>query len=102
MTMSDYRYGYTWIYVTIIFCAVFLFFFFSSRRRHTRLQGDWSSDVCSSDLRLARSQREHHNEQERQCEAHVVLRRVRGLRRAAPSSTVTLGDAKSTGSPRQP
>src|SRR5256885_8232333 len=30
------------------------FFFFSSRRRHTRLQGDWSSDVCSSDL-LGRS-----------------------------------------------
>src|SRR6266566_9324813 len=27
-----------------------VFFFFSSRRRHTRLQGDWSSDVCSSDL----------------------------------------------------
>src|SRR5256885_290660 len=26
-----------------------LIFFFSSRRRHTRLQGDWSSDVCSSD-----------------------------------------------------
>src|ERR1039457_1555211 len=29
---------------------MFSFFFFSSRRRHTRLQGDWSSDVCSSDL----------------------------------------------------
>src|SRR5256885_8264558 len=29
----------------------FVFFFFSSRRRHTRLQGDWSSDVCSSDLK---------------------------------------------------
>src|SRR5688500_20355528 len=29
-----------------------LSFFFSSRRRHTRLQGDWSSDVCSSDLVL--------------------------------------------------
>src|SRR2546426_8326096 len=28
-------------------------FFFSSRRRHTRLQGDWSSDVCSSDLKCA-------------------------------------------------
>src|SRR5207248_7774105 len=28
----------------------FLFFFFSSRRRHTRSYGDWSSDVCSSDL----------------------------------------------------
>src|SRR5256885_7037766 len=28
--------------------------FFSSRRRHTILQGDWSSDVCSSDLSAAR------------------------------------------------
>src|SRR5215213_609407 len=27
-----------------------VFFFFSSRRRHTRLVSDWSSDVCSSDL----------------------------------------------------
>src|SRR5438046_10760834 len=27
-----------------------MFFFFSSRRRHTRLVSDWSSDVCSSDL----------------------------------------------------
>src|SRR5437879_13663503 len=27
-----------------------MFFFFSSRRRHTRYIGDWSSDVCSSDL----------------------------------------------------
>src|SRR5438046_7185668 len=26
-------------------------FFFSSRRRHTRLVSDWSSDVCSSDLK---------------------------------------------------
>src|SRR5688500_20068264 len=32
-------------------------FFFSSRRRHTRLQGDWSSDVCSSDLNRQRSHR---------------------------------------------
>src|SRR5258707_7658701 len=30
--------------------AVFLVFFFSSRRRHTRYWRDWSSDVCSSDL----------------------------------------------------
>src|SRR5256886_3678447 len=28
------------------------FFFFSSRRRHTRFDCDWSSDVCSSDLAL--------------------------------------------------
>src|SRR6266705_3603586 len=27
-------------------------FFFSSRRRHTRSYGDWSSDVCSSDLMI--------------------------------------------------
>src|SRR2546422_1095272 len=32
-------------------CLVFpVFFFFSSRRRHTRCSRDWSSDVCSSDL----------------------------------------------------
>src|SRR5216683_5850199 len=30
---------------------MFFFFFFSSRRRHTRSDRDWSSDVCSSDLR---------------------------------------------------
>src|SRR5690625_6675816 len=29
-----------------------IFFFFSSRRRHTRWPRDWSSDVCSSDLSL--------------------------------------------------
>src|SRR2546430_6298313 len=28
----------------------YVFFFFSSRRRHTRFDCDWSSDVCSSDL----------------------------------------------------
>src|SRR5437870_11547793 len=33
----------------ILFC---FFFFFSSRRRHTRWPRDWSSDVCSSDLKL--------------------------------------------------
>src|SRR5882762_277978 len=30
----------------------YTFFFFSSRRRHTRFKCDWSSDVCSSDLRV--------------------------------------------------
>src|SRR2546430_8794022 len=30
--------------------AVVVVFFFSSRRRHTRFDCDWSSDVCSSDL----------------------------------------------------
>src|SRR6476661_2834975 len=32
------------------------FFFFSSRRRHTRFKCDWSSDVCSSDLAAVRAQ----------------------------------------------
>src|SRR3712207_7057170 len=30
--------------------CILCFFFFSSRRRHTRYWRDWSSDVCSSDL----------------------------------------------------
>src|SRR5262245_64912663 len=30
--------------------VICVFFFFSSRRRHTRCLSDWSSDVCSSDL----------------------------------------------------
>src|SRR5260221_1130046 len=35
--------------ISCILCVV-CFFFFSSRRRHTRSLCDWSSDVCSSDL----------------------------------------------------
>src|SRR6266513_3959594 len=43
------------------------FFFFSSRRRHTRSKRDWSSDVCSSDLR--EQQRARGGEgQDQQCE----------------------------------
>src|SRR5258707_12097650 len=34
-----------------IYLSVLCVFFFSSRRRHTRYWRDWSSDVCSSDLR---------------------------------------------------
>src|SRR6266480_3603061 len=33
-----------------VLAHIFVLFFFSSRRRHTRLTCDWSSDVCSSDL----------------------------------------------------
>src|ERR1035437_10270943 len=35
-----------------MFCVSVCFFFFSSRRRHTRYWRDWNSDVCSSDLML--------------------------------------------------
>src|SRR5438045_8385007 len=34
----------------LLFRLLSCFFFFSSRRRHTRCLSDWSSDVCSSDL----------------------------------------------------
>src|SRR5207249_5622643 len=37
-------------YVLVALLEVRIYFFFSSRRRHTRSKRDWSSDVCSSDL----------------------------------------------------
>src|SRR5688500_19848849 len=40
----------SFVILVILICFLFFFFFLSSRRRHTRLQDDWSSDVCSSDL----------------------------------------------------
>src|SRR2546427_8288445 len=36
--------------LTMFVQDILSFFFFSSRRRHTRFDCDWSSDVCSSDL----------------------------------------------------
>src|SRR3989475_3375701 len=56
----------------------YLFFFFSSRRRHTRFDCDWSSDVCSSDL----------GERRRACRAPGIRRRGsdRPARAAAASS----------------
>src|SRR5207248_4138535 len=46
---SKYRGRYIVVSILVVM-LVFIFFFFSSRRRHTRSYGDWSSDVCSSDL----------------------------------------------------
>src|SRR5256885_6181631 len=58
-----------------LFCfmryACYFFFFFSSRRRHTRLQGDWSSDVCSSDL--------GYNSYRRSCLMFRAIMRTPGL-----------------------
>src|SRR2546426_5095640 len=53
------------------------FFFFSSRRRHTRLQGDWSSDVCSSDLLNVGEEDEKGNAVVK--EAHQLLKRTAGI-----------------------
>src|SRR5699024_11806195 len=38
------------LWYRLVYCTYDAFFFFSSRRRHTRSKRDWSSDVCSSDL----------------------------------------------------
>src|SRR5437870_9344500 len=40
-----------WLLGCVCLCVSVVVFFFSSRRRHTRWPRDWSSDVCSSDLR---------------------------------------------------
>src|SRR2546430_8967762 len=46
--------GSSWMWNSIVFAHATVresfLFFFSSRRRHTRFDCDWSSDVCSSDL----------------------------------------------------
>src|SRR2546430_11548438 len=61
--------------------------FFSSRRRHTRFDCDWSSDVCSSDLPCCRLRRETRNYLAQQFPGRPspltsapVARTVRGLR----------------------
>src|SRR2546421_3630434 len=50
ITYRSYRYLIATIYTRSSCGWVRLRFFFSSRRRHTRSDRDWSSDVCSSDL----------------------------------------------------
>src|SRR5256885_10052468 len=62
----------------VLFCV-----FFSSRRRHTRLQGDWSSDVCSSDLEPA------------VLEMDRFFRYVNDTALARPNLSVIVDDARS-------
>src|SRR2546430_10551820 len=54
-----------------------MFFFFSSRRRHTRFDCDWSSDVCSSDLakpeRVQKLAIIHDRPNGSICDAHLSL-----------------------------
>src|SRR5688500_20203808 len=71
-------------------------FFFSSRRRHTRLQGDWSSDVCSSDLvdgrvedaEAARARREDGLEADGTIGVAELVRRRGDLGRAVDAAEV--------------
>src|SRR5688500_4377672 len=84
-------------YALGMFVLFFFVFFFSSRRRHTRLQGDWSSDVCSSDLH-------HAHEPERQlprtdggshrrCDPRHAVRRLRGTLRSTIIAAALLAAA---------
>src|SRR5437762_10224204 len=52
-------------------------FFFSSRRRHTRYIGDWSSDVCSSDLSAEAKAKLGNDSALREIGEQRVARRVR-------------------------
>src|SRR2546430_3659098 len=67
-----------------------VFFFFSSRRRHTRFDCDWSSDVCSSDLggRDGRAARQPPQGPSRRCRrleaSRTFLQRARALPGGGP------------------
>src|SRR3989440_6364538 len=63
--------------VKILGSCIPCFFFFSSRRRHTRSDRDWSSDVCSSDLAATT---DHHSLLRRRAYSVALLPRRRRVR----------------------
>src|SRR5688572_31654898 len=69
-----------------------LFFFFSSRRRHTRFDCDWSSDVCSSDLSGAAAVRGHSS-------PISLVQSISGGTRADAVRAVRIGEALLDGVP---
>src|SRR5690348_17596445 len=76
---------------------LYIFFFFSSRRRHTRWTGDWSSDVCSSDLlrgpRYARRPARHHRLHSRAAALPARKRRGFAAERSSPSRCSAMSEA---------
>src|SRR3989449_9124599 len=86
------------------------FFFFSSRRRHTRCSRDWSSDVCSSDLhrgshrverrRVAVSPMDFTEQQIERYSRHIILPDVggKGQKKLAAARVLVIG-AGGLGSP---
>src|SRR5438445_4313148 len=74
--------------VCLLFCflnaILFVFFFFSSRRRHTRYWRDWSSDVCSSDLRLGGHRAVRVEQRRRTIAAFPNVGRRRGMNEDEP------------------
>src|SRR5690348_16383036 len=98
-------------FIFIILFVFFFVFFFSSRRRHTRWTGDWSSDVCSSDLapELLRRLREalpprHLGEGTQLAEAvhGVIAIFAMVISTLASLSRITLPIAYRHGKPQQP
>src|SRR5207248_7617354 len=82
---------------------MFLLFFFSSRRRHTRSYGDWSSDVCSSDLETVAVVTNPAIDREREIEhfsTRVVLGPRPGLRSRARGGVRSLRSRNGGPSPR--
>src|SRR2546421_5081069 len=77
------------------------FFFFSSRRRHTRSDRDWSSDVCSSDLddpilpgkNAYGDPNIEHKYTDNLPEVHDVLRELRQLVDSYPGGPVLISEA---------
>src|SRR5438876_4975874 len=80
---------------------MFCFFFFSSRRRHTRWTGDWSSDVCSSDLETVRDKK---NPAVRQALTQRVtrMRRIESLRMRTEFTLKTFEGARTPSKSVQP
>src|SRR5690606_40937251 len=79
-------------------------FFFSSRRRHTRFSRDWSSDVCSSDLKCANHTTQYTTEMGRCCYAGTASSSSPSFITATNGNTAsinnaTLGKYHTTGNP---
>src|SRR2546430_9241817 len=84
------------------------FFFFSSRRRHTRFDCDWSSDVCSSDILRRRADQEQPGNEALVHRQKIVAAFHRHLAHAVPAladriqpvvrheMTIDIQDRKST------
>src|SRR5262250_3599349 len=77
-------------------CSYIFFFFFSSRRRHTRYIGDWSSDVCSSDLERAEQARYDQALQDLTGQLHKAQASLDGARKVAENTPLELDAARTT------
>src|SRR2546430_1547651 len=77
-----------------------MFFFFSSRRRHTRFDCDWSSDVCSSDLSIEGASIRKILDSRGNPTVEVEVRAGRALGRAAAPSGASTGTHEPPAWPR--